>query len=317
MRAATVLMVDCPRALQEPLRAALLAAGLLPADEAGGSPDALLVWLDPYAAGAGERLEQLRAQQRLVLPAVVVVGPEESTGAMAAAAAAGADALTSGADPQRLASACLLALGCARRFAGVSPLTGLPGNAALQREIARRLPERGGLAVLAFDLDDFKGYNDRYGYSRGDALLRYLYRVVVSAVTERAGPGWFAAHVGGDDFFALVRPAEAQAVAERAIELFAADVGSYYDPADRARGAITVRTRTGEVRDLPLTTITVAAVTNEADDLTHPGQLAAVLAELKACGKRQPGSSYVPDRRRVHDAAAAPGLGARVLPPTE
>jgi len=305
MSAPAVSIIDCPPALQTPLRKALLERDMLPADAMGLGADVVVAWLDPQAPEAAERIASLQAQRGQVVPVVLVVGNAGTTAALEAATAIGADAYATSTDPAHLAAAARLAFQSAQRFAQLSPLTGLPGNAALQREIGRRLPHRGELAILAFDVDEFKAYNDRYGYQQGDALLRLLQSVIVRALSARARPGWYAAHVGGDDFFALVHPAEAQAVAELAIELFDAEIGGLYAPEDRERGGITVRTRTGELRDLPLASVTIAAVTNEPDDLTHEGQLAAVLAELKAYGKPKPGSNFVPDRRRVHDIAKA------------
>ena len=90
-----------------------------------------------------------------------------------------------------------------------------------------------------------------------------------------------------------------------AIKLAMADRDEYYDAEDLARGAIMSRARTGELAATPLATLTVAAVTNQPEDLQHSGQLAAVLAELKALGKGFEGSNFVPDRRQVHDNEAA------------
>jgi diguanylate cyclase (GGDEF)-like protein len=298
-----VQMINCPPPLQQSLRVALSHRGMA-ADAEEASPQVTIIWLDARADEAAGQISAARYRERRVLPAVVVVGAEDSPEAIKAAAAAGADAYVVSDDPERLAAVAKLAARSAARFAQVSPLTGLPGNSALQREIERRLPERGQLAVLCFDVDNFKQYNDRYGYQRGDELLRYLQEVLLRALAERAGPGSFAAHIGGDDFVALVHPSEAEAVARRAIELFEADIRGLYDAQDAANGFIVVRTRQGEARETPLATLTVAAVTNEAEDLVHAGQLAAVLAELKAYGKALSGSNYVPDRRRNHRVLA-------------
>jgi diguanylate cyclase (GGDEF)-like protein len=298
MKAIAVQIIGCPSSLQQPLLEALLARDMV--TDLGAAPELIIVWLDPRDEGAGERIAAARYRERRVLPAIVVVGQEDSIAAIEAAAAAGADAYVASEDPERLAAVARLTAQSVARFSQVSPLTGLPGNNALQLEIERRLPERGELAVLAFDVDNFKQYNDRYGYQRGDELLRYLQAVLLRALAERAGEDWFAAHIGGDDFVAVVHPSQAEAVARRAIELFTADIHTLYDEVDAARGYIEVRTRQGEVRETPLASLTVAAVTNEPEDLVHAGQLAAVLAELKAYGKSLPGSNYMPDRRRTH-----------------
>lgn len=309
MDANAVLLVNCPEPLHHPLRQALVGVGLSVVDAAGQPPDLVVVWQDPRAPEAQAEVAALRQYAPGTVAAVLVVGRDDTAEAYAAAAEAGADGYTAADDPEVIAAHCRLLLGCRNRFAEASPLTGLPGTAALQRELERRLPRRGELAVLAFDVDDFKGYNDRYGYQQGDSLLRHTCATMLQALAEVAAPGWFAAHLGGDDFFALVSPADAEAVAERAIALFTGALAGLYAPEDFARGFITVRTRAGERREVPLATLTIAAVTNEADDLVHAGQLAAVLAELKAYGKSLGGSNYVPDRRRDH--------GPRSVPPAD
>ena len=301
MSTPVVLLVNCPDSLQPALRQALQDLGIATTQAADAAADLVAAWLDPRSQ---TELAALRQRPQGASPAVLVVGPEGVADAYLAAAAAGADGYTTAPEPAVIAAQCRLLLGSRARFAEVSPLTGLAGNNALQKEIERRLPKRSELAVLAFDVDNFKGYNDRYGYERGDRLLRHACTAMMAALAQCAAPGWFAAHLGGDDFLALVRPQEAAAVARRTIELFAAGLAGLYEPADYQRGFIAVRTRTGEVCELPLATLTVAAVTNEADDLVHAGQLAAVLAELKAYGKSLKGSSYVPDRRRDHSGAA-------------
>jgi diguanylate cyclase (GGDEF)-like protein len=304
MSAPALLLVNCPEPLQQPLRQALLDHGMVLA-EAALAPALVVAWLDPRAPETPAEVATLQRRQGGAPPAVLLVGTDAGAEAFAAAAEAGADGYSAASEAAVIAAQCQLLLGCRARFAEASPLTGLPGNNALQREIERRLPERGKLAVLAFDVDNFKSYNDAYGYQQGDALLRHTCGAVLQALAERATPGWFAAHLGGDDFFALIGPPEAEPVATRAIALFAAGLASLYAPADFARGSIRVHDRAGQVREMPLATLTVAEVTNEADDLVHAGQLAAVLAELKAYGKPLAGSNYVPDRRRDHGPAKA------------
>lgn len=320
MSAPAVLLVDCPEELRQPLHQALLQRDMLLADTLRVEPEVILVWLDVPAADAQARVQALRDEHRRKLPALMGLAGACEAGDVVRAAAIGLDDLLCDADPERIAARARLLYESRTRFAQASPLTGLPGVGALEREINRRLPERGQMALLAFDLDHFKGYNDRYGYQRGDDLLRHLWCVIEQALSLCAAPGYFLAHLGGDDFFAVVSPAAAQAVAERAIELFEAGRGQFYDPDDFARGEIVTRTRAGELAPTPLATLTVAAVTNAADDLQYSGQLAAVLAELKAHGKTLAGSAYVPDRRRRHDheapwrqrrgpPAGAPGTG--------
>lgn len=308
MSAPAVSLINCPAALDKPLRRALLQHDLLPADVACVRPEVVVLWVERLDTAA-EAVESLRVAQRYPLPAILAIVPSAEASTLALAAEVGFDAVTASHDTAEIAAHARLLAGSRERFAQASPLMGLPGNNALHHEIKRRLPLHGQLAVLAFDVDFFKSYNDRYGYARGDGLLTLVGTSMLQALHSLAAPGWFAAHLGGDDFFALVHPREAEAVARRAIELFEAALPPYYDPEDWQKQAIMVRNRRGEVVEHPIVSLTVVAVTNEAEDLTHPGQLAAVLAELKNYAKSLGGSNYVPDRRRSHDVDAAVSFG--------
>lgn len=272
MSTAIVALVNCPPELAGAVRAALLRAGLLPADNLGLDADLLVVWSTPETVVA--EVAGLRDQARPHMPAVVAVGvaPAADHGT---ALARGADLCLAEAEPQALARHCAQLAATRQRFLQTSPLTGLPGNETLAREIARRFAAPGTLAVLAFDLDHFKGYNDFYGYERGDEFLRWVATVLTRAVAANARPGWLLGHLGGDDFLALVHPAEARAVAERALELFEAERATRYEPVDLRAGGIRTRNRLGEQVWHPLVTLTVAQAGNEAPDITHAGQLAA------------------------------------------
>jgi GGDEF domain-containing protein len=306
MSAPIVRLVGCPEALLQPLHRALLELELLPEDTLATAPEVVILWLLPDSEAAGQQVAALREALRPALPAILGVGPV-ADGEPGAAASADLDAQVVSGEPREIARQCLLLGRCRQRFLQTSALTGLPGNRVLEAEISRRLLDRGGLAVLAFDLDDFKGYNDRYGYERGDGLLRWVAGLLVRATAERAGPGWLVGHLGGDDFLALARPAEAPEVARRALELFELGIGDHYDPDDRQRGGIATWDRQGREVWQPLVGLTVVQATNQADDIGHSGQLAAVLAELKRYAKTLPGSRYVADRRRNH---RPPGPGA-------
>lgn len=298
-----VLLVNCPQALRRPLIEALDSLGMAMADDQ--APQIILAWLDLHGPEAEAQVRGLREAHRRAMPVITGIVPGAAADDYRRAAEIGLDALASDDDPLALAAQAALVHYSRQRFAEASPLTGLPGAGALEREIRRRLPQRGQMALLAFDLDYFKSYNDRYGYRRGDELLRHAHSAIEQALGAAAGPDSFLAHLGGDDFFALVQPAEAEAVGRRAIELFAAGRDPFYDAEALSAGHIVARARTGEMREFPLVTLTVAAVTNEAEDLQHPGQLAAVLAELKGYAKNLGGGRFVMDRRRLHDAEAA------------
>lgn len=307
MSTAVVRLVNCPSDLQPAVRQALLDAGLLPEDDLRLAPELVVLWPDPATAAA--EVAALRESLRPASPAVLAVGVP-LPGDCPAALALDVDACLPAAPPAEIAHHCAVLARCRERFLQTSPLTGLPGAPALGEEMARRLPDRGSLAALAFDLDGFKSYNDRYGYQRGDELLRWLASLLLQALGATCGPGWLLGHIGGDDFLALVAPGEAAAAAAEAIARFAAGVSAHYDPDDQAAGGFILPNRQGVEVFHPLCSLTVAMAGNTAADITHAGQIAAILAELKTYGKSLPGSNYVPDRRRSHGVRGAADPGA-------
>lgn len=179
-----------------------------------------------------------------------------------------------------------------------SPLTGLPGNARLERDLRERLGRGQTPAVLMLDIDNFKAFNDRYGHWRGDRVIQMLGGIARQAAAR--DPDALVAHVGGDDFCIVTRPELVDEIARHCQEQFDSQAREQYDESDRRRGYVTTRSRTGRRRQFKLMTLTLAAATAEAEDMQHIGQFFQVLAELKEYAKDQVGSTYARDRRRHH-----------------
>lgn len=291
------------------LRAAVLAdlaaMGLCAGEAQEGGREAPLVVVaeaPATAAGVAALVERLAGAWRSG-PAVVLIACGGVGYTRAEALRAGADELVAWPREREEFAAKVEALARRRRAdVDIHPLTGLPGGAALQRELQRRLPLRGELALLAFDLRHFKAFNDRYGFLRGDEVLVFM----AGMLEEVARPEERVYHLGGDDFFILSTPGQADATAEAAIARFAAAAPEFHDEAERREGFMTTLSReTGAMVRFPLIALTVACATNEAEDMTHPGRFTQVLAELKEYARGWAGSSYARDRRRVHDTAAS------------
>lgn len=177
-----------------------------------------------------------------------------------------------------------------------NPLTGLPGNLAIEEELTRRLGRREPFGFLYIDLDNFKPFNDHYGYNRGDKMLTMLAECVQSAAAQTA-PGAFLGHVGGDDFVAVTAAADAAAMARLLVREFETRKRFLYDPEDWARGWVESRDRTGAVNRVEPVCVTVAVVVDENGDFEHIGRVNSVAAELKRFGKSRPGSLVVEERR--------------------
>jgi GGDEF domain-containing protein len=182
-----------------------------------------------------------------------------------------------------------------------NPLTRLPGNIAIQENIARLLELKQPFAVLYFDIDHFKSYNDLYGYTAGDRVISMAAGVLLRCREEIGGlaESSFVGHVGGDDFIMICPEESAEAFCRRYITRFDCKVPGLYDRDTAKRGFVIGRDRRGKVASFPLISVSIAAVVNErGGKFRHVGEIASAGAEIKAYLKNQPGSSYLIDRRR-------------------
>ena len=207
------------------------------------------------------------------------------------------DFITKPVDVRELLARIRMILKRTRQGLDANPLTRLPGNLSIESRIDRALAEKRALAVLYVDLNQFKAYNDVYGYDEGDRVLKGLARVLVDQVRP-GGPADFIGHIGGDDFIALSTPDRMEAAADKICASFDAAVPSFYSEEDRTRGMIVTKDRLGVVREFPLLSVAIGICHNRERELKNFAQIAALGAELKKAAKSKTGSAYVVDRRR-------------------
>lgn len=185
----------------------------------------------------------------------------------------------------------------AARELDANPLTRLPGNNSIIKEGQKRIDSGKGFALAYIDLDNFKPYNDKYGFSRGDEILRMTARVVTNAVRELNRPDTFVGHVGGDDFVFIVPPHLVEGICGQIIKYFDLLITTFYDEEDRVRGYMDSINRKGEKERFQIMTISIAVVTNEKRKINHLGEVSAIAADLKKYAKSLKGSKYVKDLR--------------------
>ncbi len=181
-----------------------------------------------------------------------------------------------------------------------SPLTRLPGNIAIEREITRRLQGGNRFAICYADLDNFKPYTDRYGYIKGSELIRLTGEIIYEVVRELAGNDAFVGHVGGDDFVAILSADRVEDVCKEVIARFDAEVVKHYTPEDLGRGGIEGEDRYGVHRFFPTMTVSLAVIINESGEFSSAVEIARSAAEIKDYAKEKPGSNYLISRRRKH-----------------
>ncbi|MDR0876307.1 MAG: response regulator [Clostridiales Family XIII bacterium] len=191
------------------------------------------------------------------------------------------------------------------RNRNANPLTGLSGNLEIQREITSRITKGFGFAVIYGDLDNFKAYNDVYGFSNGDRIIILTADILRDQVALWGNSEDFVGHIGGDDFLVVTTPDKVSKVCEEIIADFDEKVLNFYNENDRNSGYITTTNRKGERDTFPLMTISLAVITNERREINTAVEVGDIAAEVKKKLKTMAGSNYFIDRRT--DENIAPG----------
>ncbi len=186
-----------------------------------------------------------------------------------------------------------------RRDLSINPSSHLPGPSIIEAEIARQIAKQMEFAVCYADLDNFKAYNDYYGYHRGDKMIQLTARVIKDTVFDLCREG-FVGHIAGDDFIFIIPADMIDVICSSIIKTFDALIPYRYETVDRERGCITTKSRRGELEMFPLLTISIAVVVNNNGKFEHVGELSKMLADLKTATKRKSGSNYMIERRKKY-----------------
>ena len=173
-----------------------------------------------------------------------------------------------------------------------NPLTGLHGNIEIQGEINHRIAIEDKIAVIYSDLDNFKAYNDVYGFSSGDTAIKLTADIIKDCVTMHGNDNDFVGHVGGDDFVIITSPDRAEKLCMALIEEFDRKIVELYTIDDKKRGYILTKSRQGEMMQYPIMSISLAVVTNEKRELISYLQIAEI-STTKEKAKELSGSNYV------------------------
>ena len=179
----------------------------------------------------------------------------------------------------------------------LSPLTGLPGNFRISEELERRINAGGPVAVIHGDLDNFKAYNDHYGFMRGDNVIKFTANTLLEAAVTTSDLTAFIGHVGGDDFILVMDPDHVEAFCSEVIERFDDGILDFYDSHDALKGHVEVIDRRGERHHFPIVSFSLGAATNNRRAFTTEWEASAVASEMKEHAKTEVGSSYKIDRR--------------------
>ncbi len=185
------------------------------------------------------------------------------------------------------------------RIVEINPLTRMPGNISISKAIQERIDEKKDFALGYADLDYFKPFNDRYGFSRGDEVIKMTGRIVLGVIQDIQPQGSFVGHIGGDDFVFIVDSDNAQTAASEIIRAFDSLIPGMYDPTDLRQGFIKSFDRKGKATHFPVMGISIGLVQTHGRAFTHYGELTEIAAEMKKYAKRFSGSCVKIDQRQA------------------
>lgn len=257
-------------------------------------PDLLLIDLIMPLMDGFEAIRQLRNDTRTShLPMIILTARSTSAEVVIGFDSGADDYIVKPYDIDVLLARIRSHLRRAAKLPVRNPLTGLPGNMLLQAEIERQIAQQTPFALIYVDLDNFKAFNDAYGFARGDRAI-YTLASVLAGTAPRDD---FLGHIGGDDFAIIHYGGFPEVLAQQIISTFDERVRALYDPEDLQRGYLQGLDRHGAPRQFGLLSLSISIVTSEGERFHSVDEISKVAAEVKSAAKSIAGSSYVLDRR--------------------
>ncbi|MBO5292856.1 MAG: GGDEF domain-containing protein [Lachnospiraceae bacterium] len=182
------------------------------------------------------------------------------------------------------------------RASDSSPLTGLPGNSMIDSMVHRCLSSKKPFAIAYIDMDNFKAYNDAYGFNNGDAMIRAL----ANSMKESCQREEFLGHIGGDDFVVIAEYQNIQPLLENISSRFQEKIVPLYRKEDFQRGYIISKDRHGAVEQFPIVTLSIAVITNQNYDFKGLADFSEHLVKAKKESKAIVGNSCVFNHESFH-----------------
>jgi diguanylate cyclase (GGDEF)-like protein len=218
-------------------------------------------------------------------PIIIVLGTRNLVKEIQVLDAGAEDFIAKPFPPQVLAARIHTSIRRNFRLQVSNPLTGLPGAIYIEEQASRRLDHNSPVAMCYADLDYFKAFNDKYGYNRGDNVIRILATILNEGVSMFGRKGDFVGHVGGDDFVMIIHPDTIDKVCQYVTKNFDTLIPFQYDEDDMDRGYIQAVNRQGETMDFPLMTVSIGVVSNENKDIKTYLDMTELAAEMKEYAK--------------------------------
>lgn len=232
------------------------------------------------------------------IPVIMLTGKGESKDMIGGIEAGADDYIVKPFEPSTLLARIKMILRRTNRSLDANPLTHLPGNSSIMEELQNRIASGKTFAVGYADLDKFKIYNDKYGFEKGDEIIRELARLLVKVVRAVGGGESFIGHIGGDDFVFVANDELIETVCKGIISEFDRTAPHFYNEEDRQAGFIMGKDRLGNEVKTGLLSISIGIVSNANHPITHVAQISEKGAELKKYAKSFQESIFVRDQRK-------------------
>lgn len=250
----------------------------------------------------GDEVCRILKQDILIqhMPIIMVTGKGEVTDKVHGINAGADDYMVKPFEPSELIARVKMVLRRTARDLDANPLTRLPGNVSILNEIQKRIDDKEIFAVCYIDLDKFKAFNDKYGFKKGDEVIKNTARILIDSVQEKGLPQDFIGHIGGDDFVVVTTSERAAELCKTIITKFNDMAPNFYRREDKERGYIIGKNRQGKTKKFPFISISIGIVSNEKREIKHVAEVGEIGAELKEYAKSLEGSNCVTERRKTN-----------------
>lgn len=200
-------------------------------------------------------------------------------------------------DPQELIARIRMLIRRSAANLDANPLTRLPGNVSINKELTEKIQNKDKFAVLYIDIDNFKALNDYYGFEEGDNVIKETARILIDSIQKKGTAKDFVGHIGGDDFVIVATPEKAESIAKKIVADFDNIAPTFFSEEDRLKGYIETKGRDNQIHKFGFLTISLGIITNLKQNFTHTAQVNSLGAEMKSLAKKFPESKYIFDKR--------------------
>ena len=180
-----------------------------------------------------------------------------------------------------------------------NPITGLPGNNSITQYIESKVVSGENASVLYTDIDNFKAYNDKYGFARGDEVIDFTSNIIQNTVRSSPCPDAFVGHVGGDDFILVIPSEYGNEIPKEIIRRFDKGIIKFYNRQDTDLRYIESKNRQGKVQIYPIMSLSIAGIDLRNKNYSTYLEVNDACAEMKKIAKESPGSTICFDRRKL------------------